>query len=256
MSADPKAVEHARAIVAATRAKGVTAKVIGGVGCFLHNVEHGPEASAFARDYGDVDLVMSRKSALAGGKVLEELGYKPVASFNSVQGEVRLMYVAPEARLRIDIFRGAFDMCHSVPLEKAAFRPEAHPALNLVELLLTKLQVVECTQKDLHDLASLFAFHPIGGGDDDIDGKRFAGILGRDWGLWRTVTANLEKVERAAERAPERRELIAERARELHAMAVDAPKSARWKARAIVGERVRWFEEPEEPEVEMDTAVR
>ena len=70
------------------------------------------------------------------------------------------------------------------------------------------------------------------------------------------VTANLEKVERAAERAPERQELIAERARELGAMAVDAPKSARWKARAIVGERVRWFEEPEEPEVEMDTAVR
>jgi hypothetical protein len=256
MSALPPAVQHAHDIINKSRDAGVGAKLIGGIGCWLHIAEHAPDATPFAREYGDVDLVLGRKEAVAVGRVLEDMGYEPVTSFNSVQGEVRLMYVGRRQKLRIDVFVGSFEMCHNVPLNKKAFDPLEHPSLGLVELLLTKLQIVKCNEKDLLDVGALLAFHDIGGGPEEIDGERFASILAKDWGLWRTVTDNLKKLEGWAGKAPGRSELIAGRARDLRELADAAPKSRRWKTRAMVGDRVRWYEEPEEPETEMDMAVR
>jgi hypothetical protein len=252
---DPPAVQHARAIFAGASEAGVSMKVIGGVGCWLHSVEHSADVKPFGRTYGDVDFVVDRKEQRVG-KVLEGLGYKPVSSFNSVQGEVRLMYFHESPLLRIDIFRGAFEMCHTIPLDKQAYEPAGHPVLSLVELLLTKLQIVKCNEKDLMDLGALLAFHSVGDTPDTIDGHRFAGILARDWGLWRTVTGNLSKLEAwAGTQAPSHAEEIASRARELRALADSAPKSTRWKMRARVGERVKWYEEPEEPEVDHATEI-
>lgn len=255
-SKSPRAIAYANDIIVRAREAGVGAKLIGGVACRLHNVEHDPEATTFVRNYGDVDFVVGRKDALAFGRVLEDLGHKPVSSFNSVQGEVRLMYVDAQERLRMDIFVGSFEMCHVIPLGSEAFTPPEHPALALVELLLTKLQIVKCNDKDLLDVGGLLAFHGIGKGPEDIDGERLASILANDWGLWRTVTDNLKKVERWAGTAPGRRREIVERAGELRALAEAAPKSRRWKRRALVGDRVRWYEEPEEPETEMETLIR
>jgi hypothetical protein len=256
MSSAPRAVQHAQDIIVASRDANIGAKLIGGVGCWLHSVEHSPDATPFARNYGDVDLILGRKDALAVGRVLEDLGDQPMTSFNSVQGETRLMYVNPGQKLRIDIFVGSFEMCHNIPLGDEAFRPAEHPSLGLVELLLTKLQIVKCTEKDLLDVGGLLAFHAVGSGPAEIDGQRMASILAKDWGLWRTVTDNLTKLEKWADNAPDRRHEIVERARELRTLIDDAPKSRRWKRRALVGDRVRWYEEPEEPETEMETLIR
>ncbi|MFN8160248.1 MAG: hypothetical protein U0R52_04275 [Solirubrobacterales bacterium] len=256
MNALPRAAGHAQNIIGRARAAGVSAKVIGGVGCWFHSSEHSADAESFARNYGDVDLVLGRKEALAVSQVLEDLGYQPVSSFNSVQGEARLMFVDVEQNLRIDIFVGAFEMCHNIPLGEEAFHPAEHPALGLVELLLTKLQIVKCNEKDFMDIGALLAFHAIGDGPDDIDGERFARILARDWGLWRTVTDNLAKVEGWAAKAPARSREIVERAQEMRALVDAAPKSRRWKTRSMVGDKVRWYEEPEEPETETEPEIR
>jgi hypothetical protein len=246
------AAEHALTIIGRGRAAGVRLKAIGGVGCWLHNVEHSERAELFARSYGDVDFVVPKKQAMSLGPIVEPLGYRPVTSFNSVQGETRLMWVHSSEPLSIDVFCGTFSMCHEVPIDKPAYLPDAHPSLALAELLLTKLQIVASNAKDLVDEASLLAFHSV----DDIDGERFAGILARDWGLWRTVTGNLAALESWAEDAPAARTEIIGRARELRELAEAAPKSRRWKTRAVLGERVRWYEEPEEPEVQFDERVR
>jgi hypothetical protein len=253
VSAHRLATEEAVTIIEHGREAGVALKAIGGVGCWLHSVEHSEQAEKFARPYGDVDFVVPRKQAMSLGAVVEPLGYRPLTSFNSVQGETRLMYVHESRPFRIDVFCGSFAMCHEVPIDKPAYLPEEHPSLALVELLLTKLQIVASNEKDLLDTGLLLAFHTV----DEIDGERFAGVLARDWGLWRTVTANLTRLETwAQEQAPDARLEIGARARELRELAESAPKSRRWKTRAMVGERVRWYEEPEEPEVEFDEEIR
>lgn len=110
------------------------------------------------------------------------------------------------------------------------------------DLLLTKLQVVEVNERDLKDAAAILHDHD--SGDD-----RVIEVLAADWGWWRTVTANLDRLahwvcalpgfERQAAR-------IQDRIGALRRQIDRQPKSLRGKARANVGERVRWYELPEE----------
>jgi hypothetical protein len=84
-----------------------------------------------------------------------------------------------------------------------------------------------------------------------LDTERFGKVLGADWGWWRTVTGNLAKlpglVAERPELAPPRPPFDpVEQSRKLLEVAVAAPKSVKWKLRANVGDRVRWYELPEE----------
>jgi hypothetical protein len=75
--------------------------------------------------------------------------------------------------------------------------------------------------------------------------------VGDDWGWWRTVTLNIERIRGvlgdgdrpaiAGGRLDPRAQLDA-----LERAAEEAPKSRRWKLRARIGERKRWYEIPEE----------
>ena len=64
----------------------------------------------------------------------------------------------------------------------------------LAELLLTKLQIIELNEKDVRDTVLLFHGHDVDDHDDDaVNGARIAELCANDWGLWRTITANLER---------------------------------------------------------------
>ncbi len=74
-------------------------------------------------------------------------------------------------------------------------------------------------------------------------------LCGADWGLHRTVSGTLQRL---AEDPPsyalsaEQRRLVDERVAVLREALEDQPKTFAWRMRARVGERVRWYEEPEE----------
>ena len=136
--------------------------------------EQGDPALAFKREYHDIDLVVSRKQRRAIGERLIAAGLRPVESFNAVQGETRLMFADGPTESVIDVFLGIFSMCHEVTLSDEAFNPVGHPSLDLVELCLTKLQVVECNEKDLRDVAGLLAFHELGDGPERLDAVRLS----------------------------------------------------------------------------------
>jgi len=83
-----------------------------------------------------------------------------------------------------------------VPLD-AGIRVEGHPSLDLVELTLTKLQIVESNPKDLNDVAGLLAVTS-SGRPRAARRRPSRRSLASDWGLWRTVTANLDRLASAA----------------------------------------------------------
>jgi hypothetical protein len=72
----------------------------------------------------------------------------------------------------------------------------------------------------------------------------------KDWGFCYTTQANLKNIAASVERFPavpaEVGELVRTRATALNDMIERAPKSQRWKMRARVGERVRWYEQVED----------
>ena len=105
-------------------------------------------------------------------------------------------------------------------------------------MLLSKLQIVELNEKDVRDIVHLLAALPLGGGAQaSIDTDRFGKLLGADWGWWRTVTGNLAKLEELMGERPglipdnHAYEPVAQAGRLLE-LAVETPKSMKWKLRA------------------------
>jgi hypothetical protein len=72
-----------------------------------------------------------------------------------------------------------------------------------------------------------------------------------DWGLWRTITANLDRCREHVgdyDLPDVDRERIAASFGELLDRVEAEPKSRGWRMRAKVGERKRWYDLPEEVE--------
>ena len=197
----------------------------------------------------DIDFACVSKQRKKVADYLDRAGCEPDRRFNNLNGDRQMYFTAPSGR-PIDVMVDRLTMCHVLD-----FRPsfDRQPfTVDAVDVLLSKLQIVELNEKDLRDIIHLLAGLPLGGGSQpSIDTDRFGKLLGADWGWWRTVTGNLAKMEELlGERAaliPDNRayEPVAQAARLLE-IAVETPKSMKWKLRANVGERVRWYELPEE----------
>jgi hypothetical protein len=135
-------------------------------------------------------------------------------------------------------------MCHEIPLER---RLETQPdTVPLAELVLTKLQIIQLNEKDVRDAVALFVEHDVTDDDVGINGSRVAELCCDDWGLWRTITRNLESVGGHLESYDVDRDLVSTRLAVLQERIEAAPKSRSWRLRDKVGERKRWYELPEE----------
>jgi hypothetical protein len=114
-------------------------------------------------------------------------------------------------------------------------------------LLLSKLQVYEVNMKDLVDTTALLLDHPIADHDEDaINGAYLARLTADDWGLHRTLQLNSGRVRDAARELDVDAGRVSQRLDELWAGIDAQPKSLKWKLRARVGDRVSWYELPEE----------
>lgn len=198
----------------------------------------------------DVDLFILRRDRKAVTQTLREIGCTPETEFNVLNGNVRLMFF--RGQTKIDIFIDTFQMCHTLHL--AGRMAQADLTLSPADLLLTKLQVAEINAKDLIDIAALLLALPL---DPEnrlgIDSPYLARCLAKDWGLWKTSTFNLSKLRQSATdllpRAGGWDERLAKVLDKLEEDIESAPKSIAWRARGVIGERVPWYERPEEPDV-------
>ena len=243
---DQPIVAGALDLVRDLAAAGVEARLMGGVGIAVRS--RSARGPALARTYDDVDFVTGRAGARLLHDVMPRLGFVPADQFNALQGSRRLLFGgAPGAAIgKVDVFIERVDMCHTVDLGQ---RLQLHDTtLSLADLLLLKLQIVELNEKDVRDVAGLLLDHEIGSHEDVINGAYLAALCAGDWGLWKTVTMSLDRLQTDAGRlvGEDSRELLARRFDSLRSAIDEAPRTRKWKLRARVGERVRWYELPEE----------
>jgi hypothetical protein len=138
------------------------------------------------------------------------------------------------------------NMCHRLDF-RSRINVNEH-TLPIADLLLTKLQIVEANPKDMIDLFTLFNDHPIGDQDGEmINGRYIAQLTSGNWGLYRTIQLSLDRViERATDIPQIGPYVIEEQVHKLRDMIESEPKSIKWKLRAQLGDRVTWYELPEE----------
>jgi hypothetical protein len=198
------------------------------------------------REFKDLDLVGRAGEAQPIAALLERLGYLPDEEFNQLHGHHRLYFWDPGNERQLDVFIERIAMSHVLDLAGRVDLEDK--TIPLADLLLTKLQVFETNEKDLKDAVALLVDHPIG--NNGIAPDRVAEVLASDWGWWRTATETLDKVVAYSDSLEhfDGAETVKQRAGELRARIDQAPKSVKWRVRAKVGERIRWYELPEEIE--------
>ncbi len=239
-------VAEALDLVKVGQTEGVTLRLIGGVAI---RVRSRAQYAPIARSYRDIDLIAARHASSKLSKMFSRRGYTQDEQFNAMHGHFRLIYYDPVHSRQVDVFVGRFEMCHSLPI---ADRLDLHPiTVSLADLLLSKLQIFELNDKDQRDLLALVLDHEIGGDSDAIDDSYVARLCAGDWGLWRTCTRNLDRLGLLLgqyELSAEQKAIATARLKELQEKIARHSKSLRWQARAVVGERLQWYELPEEVE--------
>jgi len=180
--------------------------------------------------------------------MLRSAGYAEDEMFNALHGARRLLFFDEANERKLDVFVGEFSMCHEIPITARLDREPL--TVPLAELLLTKMQVVELTERDQRDIYILMFHHPVTDGEGiEIEADFIAALCARDWGLWRTSKATIERCQSNLANydvGPEASALITERLAALWKAIDESPKSAKWRLRSRVGDRVRWYEQPEE----------
>jgi hypothetical protein len=241
-------VEETIRLLQAAERDGVPIRVLGGMAVLLRAGEiiH----PSFRREIRDIDLATIKGGGRRVGDFLAGEGYEPNRTFNAMHGARRLLFYDDANGRQVDVFVGTFEMCHELPLvERLLLEPMTLP---LAELVMTKLQIVKLNAKDRGDLYALLLTHDVSDHDGEtVNAVRIADLCAHDWGLYRTFQLNLGRLLDGlaeADLSAGERELVAERLQRLTSAIENAPKSAKWKMRARIGDRVRWYEDPEEVE--------
>ncbi len=244
--------ERCEMILAGARSKNVLLRVIGGMAVYLHSPQAASQP-ALVRSYGDLDFVTASPDDQGMRIFFESIGFTPNARFNALQGKTRMLFNSPDNSWHIDIFINRFRMCHTIEFPRARLLTDPL-TIPLAELLLTKLQIVQINPKDIKDIAALLLEHQLGLGDNEtINMERILEITSQDWGLFTTVSMNLEKIPGlmpGMEIAESDRLAIQAKLLAMGDSMQKAPKSLTWKLRAVMGKAVPWYEEPEDAERE------
>ena len=246
---DHRALEtEADRILEALSKAGLTLRLVGSMAILRRCPNYAALASS-DRVYRDLDFAGRKKEARDVQELLRRLGYIEDREVFVLSEGARAIFASKDNGVHVDVFYEKLDFCHAIPLENRLQIDTL--TLPLAELLLGKLQIVKINEKDLVDMIALFLEHRLGDADEDaINIARIAKLCAEDWGLWRTTTMNLEKVERFASGHTKLDEQQKTRLRgsvaALRQRLDVEPKPLAWRMRAKIGERVKWYNDVEE----------
>jgi hypothetical protein len=224
-------------------------RLIGALAFRTHCPQFGYIQDMLGRKFTDFDFASYPRFFKDIIRVLSELGYQEDKQVTQLFGDRRMIFHDPAFGRHIDVFYNALEFCHLISFI-GRLEVEQY-TLPLAELLLEKMQIVQINEKDLIDSIMLLREHPLGDTDlETINTTLITRSLSNDWGFWRTMTGNLklldEKLGQYAGLPDQDRAIVHERISDLLLQIENAPKGLRWKMRARIGEKVKWYKDVEE----------
>jgi hypothetical protein len=247
VASDADPLDEALNLIRRAEEAGIPLRLVGGLAVRVLCPDFPPRV----RDRQDLDLASTSSARSDLTELLVGLGYEPDRRFNALYGHKQLYFASPRDRA-VDVLVDALEMCHLLVFRD---RIERMPlTLDVTDLLLSKLQIVQINLKDVQDVVYLLAAYPVAEGDEPgtVGLDRIRTIVTDDWGWWRTLTGTVEHVSELV--GTEDGNLVPAGARHdvrdaltrIRNAADTTPKTLRWKLRARIGERKRWYQVPEE----------
>ncbi len=243
-AADKDSSKEARKIVEVADRERVTLRLIGGLAIRFHC--HGPH-SIHLRTYHDIDLLGLKKESQEIFSVFQKLGYSPNHKYNFLYGATRLQFLDQKNK-NVDVFLDKFQMDHTLDFRDRLNLDNL--TVPVTDLLLTKLQIVKLTSKDVKDVIAILEDHEIGRSDSQelLNVNYITELCSRDWGLHKTITDNLGKIIKLTKSgsfdAKDKNKLTS-KIETLRCAIEVKKKKFRWKLRSIIGEKLKWYEDVE-----------
>ena len=238
-----------KAILKASDDANILLRVIGSLAFQMHCPQFGYLQAAMGRAFTDIDFAAYRRQSKQVSELMAKMGYMENREVYIASEGERAIFDKPGAGLHVDIFYEKLDFCHAI-YWKDRLEVDS-PTIPLTELLLEKMQIVQINEKDIIDTIMLLLEHPLGEIDQEtINIKLAVQLCANEWGLWRTTTMNLEKVNQLAQHYTQlttaQKEKVTTQVSEIIARLNNEPKSLAWRIRARVGDRVKWYKEVDE----------
>ena len=220
--------------------KGTRLRLLGGVAVRLLCKDILPQYPQLERLCGDIDLAGLSENTKIINEVLSEEGFNPHKEFNFLNVSSRMLF--SKEGLKVDVILDEFRMNHRWPIRER-FLPDT-TTLPMEDLMLTKLQVVQLTEKDMTDLLTL----GLKSSAVSLDLPYIEDLCLASWGFTYTVTNNCKKIldisgDIADNHLGSARQSYIHLAEKLE----KAGKSLAWRFRSLIGPCLRWYEPAEEP---------
>src|ERR687898_3654552 len=154
------AFEASVQIVREANARGIPLKLIGGQAVRLLC----PLFPHRARDDQDMDFACISTKKKDVIDFFAEEGFLGDQRFNTLHGDRQMYFTTADGKTSVDVVMDRLNMCHVLDFSDRIDRlPDT---LDVTDLLLTKLQIVELNEKDVHDILHLLSGYPVRAGDE------------------------------------------------------------------------------------------
>jgi len=245
----PEFLEEVNRILDAAKTERVLLRLLGALAFHIHCPKFSYMQEMLGRTFTDIDFASYRTESDRINTLFVDLGYQYDVRVRALFGSRLVFYDATGTNRHCDVFLDKLEFCHDIDFRN---RLEVdYPTIPLIELLLEKMQIVKLNEKDVVDTIMLLREHEVGDSDKEtINAGRLAKLTAHDWGLWKTITTNLEKVRNAAKTNPklseEDKKDIDSKITTLRARIDSESKSRGWKMRAAIGEKRQWYRDVDE----------
>jgi hypothetical protein len=242
-------LERSQEILERADERNLTLRLLGALAFYIHCPKFNYIQTESQRYFTDIDFMAYIEEKTEIEKLFTEMGYKDDIRVRSVPHLKRSIFFSPDHEWHSDVFYDVLDFSHEIDF-RGRLKID-YPTISLVDLLLEKMQIVQINEKDIIDTLMLLREHEIGGADDEtINIDYLARVCKGNWGLWRTVTINLDKVERLLgdyeALTPDDGEIIRDRLQRILRRIEEEPPTMRWKLRSRIGERIKWYRDVDE----------
>lgn len=244
-------VDYARTILNAAAERGIGLRLAGSVAIVMRCPARYEQRRQQDWTPSDLDFVCVGEQALKLEELFRDLDYKnDRRMLVATEGRRWTLYSQDNSQL-IDVFFDRMEFCHSIDLRgRVTIDSET---LTLADLLLSKLQYIAPRRDDIEDIISILKTYPLGDGDASmIYLDRVSDVLKDSWGFYYTSSLNLGRVQDQLKQNPDLSAASAQAVQEqidLIRHAVDArPKGMFWKIRALIGPRLKWYNDVEKAE--------
>lgn len=215
--------------------------------------KHCPHFNHFQQEsnriFTDIDFMAYIEQKRDIEQMFLNLGYIDDKRIQTIPGVKRSIFFSPDNTLHSDVFYDVLEFSHEI-----GFRGRLeidYPTISLVDLLLEKMQIFQINEKDIIDTIMLLREHEVGSTDDEkINIDYLSKTCKSNWGLWKTLTTNLDKVDRLLDQYDllntDDMRIVRERLHSIRQRIDDEPATLGWKLRSRIGERIKWYRDVDE----------